>query len=75
VPFAHDMGEKIVDPIFKCCAIHDEGWISHTSRGCVVLPPFIIDALSEAPPPEGPLLPSLEKLVITGALLTVDTAL
>jgi len=42
--------------------------------GCMVLRPFI-DALSQDSPPEGPLLPSLEKLVITGSPLTVDTAL
>jgi len=42
--------------------------------GCMVLCPFI-DALSQDSPLEGPLLPSLEKLVITGSPLTVDTAL
>ncbi|KAH9958984.1 hypothetical protein BC827DRAFT_1156559 [Russula dissimulans] len=42
--------------------------------GCMVLPPFI-DTMSEDPPPEGPLLPSLEELVITGSPLTMDTAL
>ena len=57
-------------------------WLRYTPRwssltrvrlGCTVMRPFI-DALTEDAPPEGPLLPSLVNLVITGTPLTMDTA-
>ena len=61
-------------------------WLRHAPQwpllkriwlGKTALPPFI-DAMidvDEDTPPEGPLLPSLEELVITGPSLTMDIAL
>jgi hypothetical protein len=58
-------------------------WLRYTPRwpllqrvrlGCTVIRPFI-DALTEDAPSQGPLLPSLVKLVTTGSPLTMDTAL
>ena len=47
--------------------------LTRVRLGCTVMRPFI-DALTEDTPPEGPLLPSLVNLVITGTPLTMDTA-
>ena len=46
--------------------------LTRVRLGCTVMRPFI-DALTEDPPPEGPLLPSLSTLVTTGTPLTMDT--
>lgn len=47
--------------------------LTRVRLGCTVMRPFI-DALTEDAPPEGPLLPSLVIIVITGTPLTMDTA-
>ena len=48
--------------------------LTRVRLGCTVMRAFI-DALTEGAPSEGPLLPSLTKLVTTGTPLTMDTAL
>jgi hypothetical protein len=47
--------------------------LTRVRLGCTVMRPFI-DALTEDAPPEGPLLPSLVNIVVTGTPLTMDTA-
>ena len=47
--------------------------LTRVRLGCTVLRPFI-DALTEDAPPEGPLLPSLVNIIVTGTPLTMDTA-